>query len=78
MDEPHQTYNNVHDHAGYTPKELYIKPKFSSFKQEIMEYKYLNLKIYQTIILPKINACIKTKMAKAMGATVCDVRLEMI
>ena len=65
-----QNLFNIHNHSGTTPKELYITPKFKTFKEEIAEYKHLSWKTYNNDILPKINEYIQTEMAKSTKASI--------
>ena len=43
-----------------------MKPKYDNFKQEIINYKYINIKQYKQEIFPKAGIYHKTQMAKAM------------
>ena len=56
-------YNN-HHHSGYTPKQLYIGPKYQDFQEEIGEYKDITFSDYQSVILPKVNQYLTTNKVK--------------
>ena len=47
---------------------LFVKPKYQSFKEEILNYKYINIEHYKTEILPKAEAFHETKLVKSMKA----------
>ena len=57
---------NNHTHGGYTPKQLYIEPRYSTFKEELSNYKYIRMKDYNTIIKPKVTAYMRSKKVKAI------------
>eukprot|EP01084_Bolivina_argentea_P194277 333301_1 len=59
--------NNYHDHSGFNVCELYIEPKYLSFKEEITTYKYTNFKNYQTSIT-KVKMYQKSGIVKSMKA----------
>ena len=60
----HNEINNLHDHSGYTPKDLVIERKYSTFKEEIYNYKHISIDDYMKIIVPKIESYIKTNAVK--------------
>ena len=59
-----QTQWNNHHHYGLTPSHLYIPPKYSTFKEEIFEYKDISPKTYENVILPKVQQYIKANKVK--------------
>ena len=67
LDEFPKNIFNIHNHSGYLPKELYIMPKYKTFKKEISEYKYFDHKNYPGLIT-KVKKYMETVMAKKMSA----------
>ena len=77
---------NINEHGGYDIRDLFVSPKYKTFKQEIMEYQHLsgdNMKNYATTIIPKCkqylnhSAVIKQKRAWIQtGATSNAVMLK--
>ena len=63
---PQKDSSNIHDHSGYSPSELCITPKYESFKQEILNYKYLSIKDYEKIIIPKLHQYMTTNKVKSI------------
>ena len=59
-----QTQWNNHHHCGYTPAQLYIPPKYSTFKEEIAEYDHLNFKHFENVLLPKVEHYFSTNKVK--------------
>eukprot|EP01084_Bolivina_argentea_P188956 325104_1 len=57
---------NIHDHSVYKPSDLYVKKKYSSFKQEISNYKYINMDDYNDSIVAKLNYFMNTTKVKKM------------
>ena len=47
-------------------KEYYVNPKHSSFKKEVLNYRLLSIKHYQTEIIPKINQYLNTNKVKSI------------
>ena len=45
---------------------LVVKPRYKDLKEEIFHYKYINVKQYYHVILPKAEIYHKTKVVKAM------------
>ena len=79
MDEPHHASWNVNDHGGYSPKQLFISPKYSTFNEEITEYKYLSYKIYKKVIETKVKQYYTTNMVKTLKSCWFDdecIKLE--
>ena len=63
----HNNNLNVHDHSGYSPKELFITNKYESFKEEIQNYNdYLPFDVYQTDIISKVNLYQLTNKCRCM------------
>ena len=57
---------NVNDHNGYQIKDLFVEPKYITFKDELMNYPHLNIKHYHKIIIPKLNAYVQTHTFRTM------------
>ena len=62
------TFENDNDHGGYFVKDLYIKPKFKSFKQEIENYAWFDFANYDNILIPKVKAFYDTVIVKKTKA----------
>ena len=54
----------------FPDKDLYVAAKFDNFKQEILEYKYLNTKAYYKQIIPKANTHHNTIIVKALQSEI--------
>ena len=65
--EPTSIYN-INDHQGYSPSELFVKPKYASFKEELTNYYHLQSGQYEQEIKAKIDAYIHTKLVKCTAA----------
>ena len=61
---PEKKFDNIHDHSGYSPSQLFVEPKYLSFKEEIYNYKYLEVRHYKQEIVPKVNEYIETHKVK--------------
>lgn len=61
-------YTNYHGHGGYSPRELYIVPKYSTFKKELAYYKYMTMRCDIKIIPTKLIEYMQTDKAKSMEA----------
>ena len=44
---------NFNDHRGYTIKQLYVKQKHSTFKQEILSYDFITISEYYELVIFK-------------------------
>ena len=69
---------NFHDHQGEEVKNLYIKPIYNGFKEEILEYIYFDMNNYKSLIT-KVNEYLDTKMvkqSKAADTTTDEVELK--
>ena len=62
-DEEQET-GYMNDHNGYKICELFVEKKYSSFKEEISNYKYLNMKQYEEIVVVKANNYVDAKATK--------------
>ena len=69
-------YRNIYDHGGYTPKQLFVPPKYDSFKKELLHYQYISISTYKKIILPKVTAYIDTKKARSIRAIKNGLRYD--
>eukprot|EP01083_Nonionella_stella_P046159 123577_1 len=67
--EPTQKEYNIWDHSGYDIKELFIAPKYASFKEEISHYKYVSLQQYEAKIRVKVNQYIQSDTFKQTTAS---------
>ena len=56
------------DHSGYDIADLYIPPKYNSFKEEIANYKDIDFKQYEEEIKIKAKSYEKTPIVKATKA----------
>ena len=45
---------------------LFVTRKYDNLKEEILNYKHINIKHYKQEILPKANAYYKTKLVQSM------------
>eukprot|EP01084_Bolivina_argentea_P185180 319353_1 len=63
-----QSWHNMNDYGGYKLKELYIKPRYESFKDELRNYsaKEMTINMYENYVLPKASAYLQTNTVKAM------------
>lgn len=66
-------YRNYLDHGGYSPKELYITPKYSTFKEALTFYKHITVKHYKQIISPKLMEYRKSKKVKSIKVTMSGI-----
>ena len=55
---------NVNDHGGHAISDLYVYRKYKNFKEEILEYKDIELDDYTQGILPKATKYLRCKMVK--------------
>eukprot|EP01084_Bolivina_argentea_P271770 462515_1 len=62
--------NNVNDHNGYNISQLFIKQKYSSFKEEISNYKYISMQQYEDNVVLKARNYKDTEIVKSMYAVV--------
>ena len=61
------------DHSGYNISDLYIAPKYGSFKKEIANYKDIEFKQYEEEIKIKAESYQNTPIVKATKAVVHGV-----
>ena len=64
-------YDNKHDHAGHKVKDLFVKNKYDSFKEEIASYKDMNIEKYEKTRV-KVQNYMKTESIKKMKAGETD------
>ena len=50
------------DYGGYSPKELYVYPKYQHYKQEVLQH--IDIIQYNDIIIPKINEYMRSSKVK--------------
>eukprot|EP01084_Bolivina_argentea_P291447 500911_1 len=60
---------NIINHSGHDISELFIKQKYTSFKEEILNYKYITVIQYQEIIITKANNYQMTDIVRGIKAT---------
>eukprot|EP01084_Bolivina_argentea_P232466 391806_1 len=70
--QPHPFVNNYNDHGGYNVCDLFIEPRYDSFKQEICFYKHFTLKQYQQSVIIKVNKYKNANIVKKTKAIGCD------
>eukprot|EP01084_Bolivina_argentea_P214984 364944_1 len=70
--------NNINDHGGYPVSELYVAPKYTTFKNEILSWydekkqqNYIFLSALNETILKKATKYIDAKRTKKMSAARC-------
>eukprot|EP01084_Bolivina_argentea_P158021 275313_1 len=59
------SFDNSNDHSGYTICNLFIRQKHASFREEILEEKYITHEEYIKMVVIKVNAYIKSDIVKA-------------
>eukprot|EP01083_Nonionella_stella_P002765 7931_1 len=59
---------NLWDHSGYDINELFIEAKYTSFKEEIAQYKYVTLTQYEANITVKVNQYLQAEVMKQTTA----------
>ena len=65
----------ITDHSGYKVRDLYVKKKYNSFGEEIKNYRYIDIKQYNDIIMIKAQQYITTEMAKSIKSQNPENRL---
>eukprot|EP01084_Bolivina_argentea_P260799 440550_1 len=60
-----QEKNNYNDHSGFDVCDLFISPKYGSFKEEISNYKHFTMEQYKQDVITKVNKYIKTNLFKS-------------
>eukprot|EP01084_Bolivina_argentea_P285192 489010_1 len=66
---PDAEQNITHyDHSGYAVCELFVRPKYAAFKEEILNYKYITFQQYTNDIVTKVNTYINTDIVKETTA----------
>eukprot|EP01084_Bolivina_argentea_P226122 382001_1 len=60
---------NKNDHSGHTVCNLYIKPKYTTFKEEISNYKYISCIEYKKNVCMKVNKYLQTNIVKSTIAS---------
>ena len=60
---------NINDHSGYDISDLYIPPRYGSFKEEIRNYQHIDfIKQYQDEVVIKAKEHESTRIVKATKA----------
>ena len=57
---------NLNNHGGYQIKDLFVAPKYSTFKHELMNYSDLDIANYHKTILPKLKQYMQTRIFKSI------------
>eukprot|EP01084_Bolivina_argentea_P148178 259113_1 len=63
-----QLQYNLNDHSGYQIRELYIDKKYSTFKEEIANYEYIEWKEFNHLVLIKARFYLHSNTVKQMTA----------
>eukprot|EP01084_Bolivina_argentea_P251275 421379_1 len=58
---------NLNDHGGYDFADLYVAPKYLTFKEEISNYKHFEMSQYEELVI-KIKEYMKQEFVKKMKA----------
>eukprot|EP01083_Nonionella_stella_P248199 859586_1 len=58
---------NLNDHGGYKISELFVPQRHANFKEEIRNYKFIDMDAYETTMV-KVNAFMATESVKALKA----------
>ena len=69
----YQSFLNADNLGGFTEEQLYVDKVFDNYKEEILQH--ISMKIYQTIIQPKVQLLITSNKVKQMKA-VPDYRIH--
>eukprot|EP01083_Nonionella_stella_P204882 746588_1 len=61
------------------PREMYVKQKYSNFKEEIANYEHLSMRQYQTNVVAKVDSYMNTYAVKRLKAAYiphlhCDIQ----
>eukprot|EP01083_Nonionella_stella_P036597 99843_1 len=70
-------FNSVELHT-YSPRESYVKQRHANFKEEISNYKFIDMEAYETTMV-KVNALLETNSVKSLKAADiphlhCDIK----
>eukprot|EP01084_Bolivina_argentea_P136621 240611_1 len=57
-------HNNYNDHSGHRVCDLFITPRYNSFKEEICYYKYITMKQYKTKAIVKVRKYMNATIVK--------------
>eukprot|EP01084_Bolivina_argentea_P279410 477678_1 len=68
MPDDEQYIENINDHSGYDICDLYIKPKYSTFGEEISNYKHINFQHYKDVVVLKVNKYQQSTFTKRIQA----------
>eukprot|EP01083_Nonionella_stella_P151111 482433_1 len=69
LPDKEQRAENINDHSGHHINELYVAPKYASFKEEISNYKHLTMTEYTEQIVVKVKKYRVAYLVKRMTAT---------
>ena len=56
---PYKQSFNIHDHSGHDISDLYVLPKYNTFKEEIFNYNHFNINAYKQAST-KVNHYLKS------------------
>ncbi len=56
--------SGLNEHDGYDICDLYVQQRYSTLKEEVSNYKYLNMKQYQELVVIKANSYVNAKITK--------------
>ena len=63
------------DYGGYTPKQLYVSPKFDNYKEEILEH--IDVKMYDNTVLIKADKYMQSFKVREIHANrFCEMALH--
>ena len=58
-------YHNNHNHSGHIISDLFVSPKYKTFKEEIFNYKHQNIYVYNKATT-KVNNYLNTNKVKQL------------
>eukprot|EP01084_Bolivina_argentea_P054605 100134_1 len=73
---PNEQAFNLNNHSGYNVCDLMIKQRYSSFKEEISNYKHFDMSIYPDLVI-KVNSYKDTDIVKQTKAHPKDSKSYM-
>eukprot|EP01084_Bolivina_argentea_P085065 153774_1 len=60
--------NNYNDHSGFDIDELFVAPRYNTFKEEIFNYEQFDINQYAHYVVTKAKKYINTQIVKAIKA----------
>lgn len=61
---------NINDHSGYTIKQLYVPPKWGTFKQEVLQYGFIDIDEYYELVIQNAIQHFATNKVRNIKATI--------